>query len=50
VTTSPLIFLLSKKVPKETKEKSGKIGIFFLSSPFCPQELSDCLVEINLTG
>lgn len=48
VISSPIIFLLSRKVSKETQEKSAKIGIFFLSTPFCPQEMFDCLSQINL--
>lgn len=47
VTTGPIVFLLSKKVSRETREKSAKVGIFFLSTPFSPQEMSDCLSQTN---
>jgi putative nucleotidyltransferase with HDIG domain len=50
VTKSPITLLLSKKVSEETQEKSAKIGIFFLSTPFCPDELSDCLGQMNLVA
>jgi putative nucleotidyltransferase with HDIG domain len=46
-TTSPIIFLLSRKVSKETEEKSARIGVFFLSTPLCPQEVHDCLGQIT---
>jgi len=48
VTQSPIILLLSKKVSQETKEKSAKVGIFFLVIPFSPQEMFDCLSQTNL--
>jgi hypothetical protein len=47
-TGSPLVFLLPRKVSKETEEKSAKVGIFFLCTPFCPQEMIDRLGQMNL--
>ncbi len=48
VTSSPIILFVPRKVSQETREKSAKMGIFFLSTPFSPQELSDCLSRANL--
>lgn len=46
-TNSPIVFLLSRKATRETQEEYAKIGVFFLSSPFSPQEVADCLSQIN---
>jgi hypothetical protein len=50
MTANPLIFLLSRKVSKETEEKSARIGMFFLSSPLCPEEMADRLTKMSLGG
>jgi putative nucleotidyltransferase with HDIG domain len=47
VTASPIILQLSRNVSEETQNKSAKIGIFFLSTPFCPEELAVCLGNAN---
>ncbi len=48
VSDRPLILLLSRDVSKETQEKSAKIGIYFLTTPYCPEELVNCLGQVNL--
>lgn len=50
VTSKPLIFQLSRDVSKETKEKSAKIGVFFLTTPYCPEELVNCLGQLDLAA
>ncbi|MBW2058160.1 MAG: HDOD domain-containing protein [Deltaproteobacteria bacterium] len=49
-TKGPVVFLLSKKISQETRERSAKIGIYFLSTPFSPQEVSDCLCQVDLNN
>ena len=48
VTSSPIVFLLSRSVAKETQEKSARLGMYFLRIPFCPQEMVKCLTRTNL--
>ena len=48
VTQSPIAFLLSRRVSKETQEKSARVGMYFLTTPFCPQEMVDCLTQIDM--
>jgi putative nucleotidyltransferase with HDIG domain len=48
-TNSPIVFLLSRKATRETQEKYARIGVFFLSSPFSPQEVADCLSQIDVS-
>ena len=48
VTQSPIAFLLSRRVSKETQEKSARVGMYFLTTPFCPREMLDCLNQINI--
>ncbi len=50
VTASPIILQLSRNVSEETQKKSARIGIFFLSTPFCPEQLAVCLGKANATG
>ena len=48
VIQSPIAFLLSRRVSKETQQKSARVGMYFLTTPFCPQEMIDCLNQINI--
>jgi putative nucleotidyltransferase with HDIG domain len=44
----PIIFLLSRRVAKDTQEKSARLGMYFLRTPICPQEMVECLTQTNL--
>ena len=46
-TKSPIVFLLPKPISKEIEEKALKAGTTFLSTPFCPQALYFCLLDLN---